>query len=59
MRLLWGMVIDLTGVIFQLTGGFTAIKSLAIVVGTPFFFISIAFIFSVYKMLRMSQRGMI
>jgi len=33
MRLLWGVVIGLTGFIFQLTGGFNAIKSLAIVVG--------------------------
>ena len=52
MRLLWGVVIGLTGIIFQLTGGFKAIKSLAIVVGAPFFFVGIAFIFSVYFMLR-------
>jgi len=36
MRLLWGVIIGLTGIIFQLTGGFNAIKSLAIVVGHPF-----------------------
>lgn len=57
MRLLWGLIIGVTGIIFQLTGGFTAIKSLAIVVGTPFFFVSIAFIFSVYNMLKLAKKG--
>jgi len=59
MRLLWGVVIGLTGIIFQLTGGFKAIKSLAIVVGAPFFFVGIAFIFSVYFMLRDAKAGKI
>jgi choline/carnitine/betaine transport len=57
MRLLWGVVIGLTGIIFQLTGGFNAIKSLAIVVGAPFFFVGIAFIFSVYAMLKKAKAG--
>ncbi len=57
MRLLWGIVIGLTGIIFQLTGGFNAIKSLAIVVGAPFFFVGIAFIFSVYSMLKLAKAG--
>lgn len=57
MRLLWGVVIGLTGIIFQLTGGFNAIKALAIVVGAPFFFVGIAFIFSVYAMLKAAQAG--
>ncbi len=57
MRLLWGLIIGLTGIIFQLTGGFTAIKSLAIVVGAPFFFVCIAFIFSVYSMLKQAKAG--
>jgi len=59
MRLLWGVIIGLTGIIFQLTGGFQAIKSLAIVVGAPFFFVGIAFIFSVYFMLRDTKAGKI
>lgn len=57
MRLLWGLAIGVTGLIFQIFGGFKAIKSLAIVVGFPFFFVSIAFIFSVYKMLRAAKAG--
>lgn len=57
MRLLWGIVIGMTGIIFQLTGGFNAIKSLAIVVGAPFFLVGIAFIFSVYSMLKKAKAG--
>ncbi len=57
MRLLWGVIIGLTGIVFQLTGGFNAIKSLAIVVGAPFFFVGIAFIFSVYAMLKSAKAG--
>ncbi|WP_141103668.1 BCCT family transporter [Cobetia sp. QF-1] len=52
MRLLWGVIIGITGIVFQLSGGFTAIKSLAIVVGAPFFIVSIAYMFSVYRMLK-------
>ncbi|WP_170923653.1 BCCT family transporter [Desulfocicer vacuolatum] len=57
MRLLWGAIIGLTGILFQLTGGFAAIKSLAIVLGGPFFFVSIAFIVSTYKMLKMTREN--
>ena len=57
MRLLWGVVIGLTGIVFQLTGGFTAIKSLAIVVGAPFFLVGIAYIVSVNRMLRAAKAG--
>jgi glycine betaine transporter len=52
MRLLWGVIIGVTGIVFQLAGGFTAIKRLAIVVGAPFFLVSIAYMFSVYRMLK-------
>ena len=57
MRLLWGVIIGMTGIIFQLTGGFNAIKSLAIVVGAPFFLVGIAFIFSVYAMVKKAKAG--
>ncbi|PLX77099.1 MAG: BCCT family transporter [Azoarcus sp.] len=57
MRLLCGVVIGLTGIVFQLSGGFTAIKSLAIVVGAPFFVVGIAYIVSVNRMLRMAKAG--
>lgn len=57
MRLLWGVVIGFTGIMFQLTGGFDAIRSLAIVVGAPFFFVGIAYMFSVYRMLKSAKKG--
>lgn len=55
MRLLWGVIIGFTGIMFQLFGGFSAIKSLAIVVGAPFFFVGIAYMYSVYKMLEQAR----
>lgn len=55
MRLLWGVIIGFTGIMFQLFGGFSAIKSLAIVVGAPFFFVGIAYMFSVYQMLKLAR----
>ncbi|QEA38895.1 BCCT family transporter [Pistricoccus aurantiacus] len=57
MRLLWGVVIGFTGIVFQLAGGFDAIRSLAIVVGTPFFFVGIAYMVSVYRMLKSAKSG--
>jgi choline-glycine betaine transporter len=57
MRLLWGVIIGLTGIFFQLTGGFNAIKSHAIVVGATFFLVGIAFIFSVYAMVKKAKAG--
>ncbi|MAR71510.1 MULTISPECIES: BCCT family transporter [Halomonas] len=57
MRLLWGVVIGFTGIMFQLTGGFDAIRSLAIVVGAPFFVVGIAYMVSVYRMLKSAKKG--
>lgn len=57
MRLLWGCVIGFTGIVFQLAGGFDAIKALAIVVGAPFFVVGIAYMFSVYNMLKAANTG--
>lgn len=57
MRLFWGIVIGMVGVLFQVTGGLNALKSLAIVVGAPFFLVGIAFIFSSWNMMKMADRG--
>lgn len=57
MRLLWGVVIGFTGIAFQLAGGFDAIRSLAIVVGAPFFIVLIAYMVSVYRMLKSAKVG--
>lgn len=57
MRLLWGCVIGFTGIVFQLAGGFDAIRALAIVVGAPFFLVGIAYMVSVYKMLKAASEG--
>lgn len=51
-RLVWGSVIGLTGIIFQITGGFSAIKSLVIAAGSPFVLVALAYIVSVAKMMR-------
>ena len=52
MRMFWGCVIGFTGILFQIVGGFSAIKSLAIVAASPFILISFAYIVSIVKMLR-------
>jgi glycine betaine transporter len=57
MRLLWGAVIGFTGIVFQLAGGFQAIKSLAIVVGASFFVVGIAYMISVNRMLKAEKAG--
>lgn len=57
MRLLWGVIIGFTGIVFQLSGGFLAIKSLAIVLGAPFFFVAIAYMVSVNRMLKAAKAG--
>lgn len=51
-RVFWGIIIGMTGIIFQLAGGLAAIKSLAIVMACPFIFVAFAYIFSIMKMLR-------
>lgn len=51
-RMFWGCVIGFTGILFQVTGGFAAIKSLAIVMASPFIFISFAYIVSIVKMMH-------
>lgn len=52
MRVLWGCVIGMTGIIFQVTGGFSAIKSLAISGGTLFVLVMIAYIVSIWRMMH-------
>ena len=57
MRLIWGVVIGFTGIVFQFAGGFQAIKALAIVVGAPFFVVGIAYMISVNRMLKSAKAG--
>ena len=52
MRVFWGCVIGFTGILFQVSGGFAAIKSLAIVTASPFAFITFAYILSIWRMLK-------
>lgn len=52
MRVLWGCVIGMTGILFQITGGFASIKSLAISAGSVFVLIMLAYIVSIWKMMR-------
>ncbi len=52
MRVLWGCIIGMTGIIFQVTGGFSAIKSLAISGGTLFVLVMIAYIISIWRMMH-------
>lgn len=57
MRVLWGCVIGMTGIIFQVTGGFSAIKSLAISGGTLFVLVMIAYIISIWRMMHADFPG--
>ncbi len=50
---IWGAIIGLTGILFQLLGSFSAIKSLAIVAASPFVFVTFAYIYSIFKMFKM------
>ncbi len=49
----WGSVIGLTGILFQIQGGFDAIKALAIVAASPFVFVTFAYVYSILKMFKM------
>ncbi len=49
----WGAIIGLTGILFQLLGSFSAIKSLAIVAASPFVLVTFAYIYSIIKMFKM------
>ncbi len=52
MRVLWGSVIGMTGIIFHVTGGFNAIKNVAVSGGVVFMLVMIAYIYSVWKMMH-------
>ena len=49
MRVFWGCLIGFTGILFQVTGGFTAIKSLAIAAASPFVLVTFAYIISIVE----------
>ena len=52
MRVFWGCTIGFTGILFQVTGGFAAIKSLAIAAAAPFVLVTFAYIISIVKMMK-------
>lgn len=51
----WGVIIGLTGILFQLIGGFNAIRALAIVAASPFVFVTFAYIYSIFKMMEVDH----
>ena len=57
MRIMWGAVIGLMGLIFLSIGNFDAMKALAIVCGAPFFGVLIVYMISILKMLKMADNG--
>lgn len=52
MRVIWGSVIGMTGIIFHVTGGFNAIKSVAVSGGVVFIVVMIAYILSIWRMMH-------
>ena len=57
MRILWGVLLGGIGLILLAAGKLNALKAMAIVVGAPFFFVVIAYMFSIVKMLKMAEKG--
>ncbi len=47
----WGLIIGMTGVLFQIIGGYHSIKALAIVMGSPFVIVIFLYMYSLVKML--------
>lgn len=57
MRILWGLVIGILGLVFLSIDNFDAMKALAIVCGAPFFIVLIFYMVSIVKMLKMADNG--
>ena len=57
MRILWGCLLGGAALLLLATGKLNALKAMAIVAGAPFFFVIIAYMFSIVKMLHMAKRG--
>ena len=57
MRILWGCLLGGFALIMLSTGKLNALKAMAIVAGAPFFFVILAYMVSIVKMLRMASRG--
>ncbi|SDP51158.1 glycine betaine transporter [Desulforhopalus singaporensis] len=56
MRILWGCLLGGAAMLLLATGKLNALKAMAIVAGAPFFFVVIAYMISIVKMLRMAAR---
>lgn len=52
MRVIWGSVIGMTGILFHVTGGFNAIKSVAVSGGIVFLLVMVAYLYSIVKMMH-------
>ncbi len=52
MRVIWGGVIGMTGILFHVTGGFNAIKSVAVSGGIVFLLVMVAYLYSIVKMMH-------
>ncbi len=57
MRIIWGVVIGLLGLVALSIGGFDAIKALTVVCGVPFFIVLIAYMVSIFRMIKMAEKG--
>ncbi|MCG8567068.1 MAG: BCCT family transporter [Desulfobacterales bacterium] len=57
MRVLWGVTLGGIGLCLLASGKLNAIKTMAIVMGAPFFFVVIAYMFSIVKMFKMAEKG--
>lgn len=57
MRILWGCLLGGAALLLLATGKLNALKAMAIVAGAPFFFVIIAYMISIVKMLHMAKRG--
>ncbi|MEH0022902.1 MAG: BCCT family transporter [Desulfobacter sp.] len=57
MRIFWGVLLGGIGLILLASGKLNALKAMAIVVGAPFFFVVLAYMVSIVKMLKMAEKG--
>lgn len=57
MRILWGCLLGGAALLLLATGKLNALKAMAIVAGAPFFFVVIAYMVSIVKMLNMAKKG--
>lgn len=57
MRIFWGCLLGGAALVLLAVGKLNALKAMAIVAGAPFFFVVLAYMVSIVKMLRMAGKG--